>query len=131
MKTSLKNRLIPGHPVTGRERRSVGTEDGGPRPISDREFARCHYRILQIKYVDVAVESKIYRFAVPVLKSNQNLLMSRSSRAGTAKKCTKKRDARCRVVVLLIKLIAFLTFPLPKTGRQLSPHGLDYVCDTG
>ena len=33
-------------------------------------------------------ESKIYRLAVPVLKSTQNLMISRCS-AGTAKKCTK------------------------------------------
>ena len=31
----------------------------------------------------------------------------------TAKKCRKKRDARARIVVLLIKPIAFVTFPLP------------------
>ena len=42
----------------------------GPRPSSERE-------------------SKIYRIAVPALKSTQNLVISRPSCAGTAKKCTK------------------------------------------
>ena len=42
----------------------------------------------------------------------------------------QKAWCTCSVVVFLIKLTAFLTFPLPKTGRQMSPHGLDYVCDT-
>ena len=39
-------------------------------------------------------ESKIYRLAVPVLKSTQNLAISRCSWAEKAKKSTKKRDAR-------------------------------------
>ena len=42
----------------------------GPRPSSERE-------------------SKIYRIAVPALKSTQNLVISRPSCAETAKKCTK------------------------------------------
>ena len=40
-------------------------------------------------------ESKIYRLAVPVLKSTQNLVISRRSCPGTAKKRRKKRDAEC------------------------------------
>ena len=36
--------------------------------------------------------SKVYRLAVPVLKSTQNLVISRVSCAGRAKKCTKKRE---------------------------------------
>ena len=43
-------------------------------------------------------ESKIYRLAVSVLKSNQNLVISRCSFAGTAKKCTTKRDARVELL---------------------------------
>ena len=31
----------------------------------------------------------------------------------TAEKCTKKRDAACKVVVLLIKPVAFVAFSLP------------------
>ena len=42
--------------------------------------------------------SKIYRFAVPVLQSTQNLDISRRSCAGVAKKCTKKRDARAELL---------------------------------
>ena len=90
MKTSLKNRLrvlynlfalIPGHPVTWKERSSVGTEEGGPRPISERE-------------------SEIYRLAVPVLKSTQNLVISRCS-------CTKKRVARAELLFCSLNLLLF------------------------
>ena len=43
-------------------------------------------------------DGKIYRLAVPVFKSTQNLVMSRRSCAGTAKKCTKKRNARAELL---------------------------------
>ena len=52
----------------------------GPRPSSERE-------------------SIIYRIAVPALKSTQNLVISRPSCAGTAKKCTKKRDVRAELLL--------------------------------
>ena len=38
--------------------------------------------------------SIFYRLAVSVLKSTQNLDISLRSSGGTAKKCTKKHDAR-------------------------------------
>ena len=91
--------LIPSHPVTGKERRSVGTEEGRPRPISDRE-------------------SKIYRFAVPVLKSTQNLVMSSRSCAGTAKKWTKKRDARAALLFCSLNLLLFWRFRCQKPDRR-------------
>ena len=47
----------------------------------------------------------IYRLAVPVLKSTKNLVISRRSCAGTAKKCTKKREAHAEL--LLKKAIVF------------------------
>ena len=37
----------------------------------------------------------------------------------TAKKFTKKRDARAKIVVLLIKPIAFVMFPLPSPLSDL------------
>ena len=37
----------------------------------------------------------------------------------TAKKCTKKRDARAKIVVLLINPIAFLKFSLPSPSSDL------------
>ena len=37
----------------------------------------------------------------------------------TAKKCTKKRDARAKIVVLLIKPIVFLKFSLPSLSSDL------------
>ena len=42
----------------------------------------------------VQTENRIYRLACPVLKKTSNLVISRRNRAGTAKKCTKNRDAR-------------------------------------
>ena len=53
-------------------------------------------------------ESKIYRLAVSVLKSTQNLVISPRSCAGTAKKCTKKCHARAELLFnLLIRPIVF------------------------
>ena len=37
----------------------------------------------------------------------------------TTKKCTKKRDARAKFVVLLIKPIAFVEFPSPSPSSDL------------
>ena len=37
----------------------------------------------------------------------------------TAKKCTKKRDARAKIVVLLTKPIVFLKFSLPSPSSDL------------
>ena len=37
----------------------------------------------------------------------------------TAKKCTEKRDARAKIVVLLIKRIVFVAFPLPSPSSDL------------
>ena len=127
MKKSLKNRLrvlynffalIPSHPVTWKESSSVGTEEVGPRPISDRE-------------------SKIYRLAVPVLKSTQNfsVVMSRCSCAWTAKKCTKRRDARAELLFCSLNLLLCWRFrcrrrrsfvkSLLLTARLLSTAGLE------
>ena len=39
--------------------------------------------------------------------------VSRRSRAVTAKKCTKKRDARAKLLFWLLNLFAFVTFSLP------------------
>ena len=50
-------------------------------------------------------EGRIYRLAVPVLKSTKNLVISRRSCKGTAKKCTKKREARAEL--LFKKAIVF------------------------
>ena len=103
MKTALKNRLrvlynffalIPSH----------GTEEGGPRPISDRE-------------------SKTYRLAVPVLKSTQNLVISRCSCAWTAKKCTKKRDACAELLFCSLNLFRFWRFRCRRRRSFVSRGG--------
>ena len=43
-------------------------------------------------------DTKIYRLAVPVLKSTQNLVISRRSSAATAMKFTKSRYARAELL---------------------------------
>ena len=52
-------------------------------------------------------DSKSYRLAVPVLKSTQNLVISRCSFAGTAKKYTNKRDARAELSFCSLNLFLF------------------------
>ena len=56
---------------------------------------------------------------VPVLDKTWIQALSRCSRATTAKKCTKKAWCTCKVVVLLIKPIAFLPFSLPSASSFL------------
>ena len=94
MKTSLKNRLcvlwnfsalIPSHPFTWKLKLKKGDS---VRVQRERE-------------------SKIYRLAVPVLKSTQNLVSWGCSCAGTAKKCTKKRDARAQLLSCSLNVLLF------------------------
>ena len=56
---------------------------------------------------------------VPVLDKTWIQAFSRCSRATMAKKCTKKAWCTCKVVVLLIKPIAFLPFSLPSASSLL------------
>ena len=46
----------------------------------------------------------------PFSSKLKNLVISRRSCAGAAKKCTKKRDARAELLSVLINPVAFLTF---------------------
>ena len=52
-------------------------------------------------------DSKSYRLAVSVLNSTQNLVISRCSFAGTAKKYTKKRDARAELLFWSLNVLRF------------------------
>ena len=71
---------------------------------------------------------------VPVLNKTWIQALSRCSRAMAAKKCTKKAWCTWKVVVLLIKPVAFLPFSLPSassllklpndSGRRLSQFNL-------
>ena len=45
--------------------------------------------------------------------------VSSRSRAVTAKKCTKKRDARAKLLLWLLNLFAFVTFSLPSPSSYL------------
>ena len=56
---------------------------------------------------------------VPVFEKTWIQALSRCSRATTAKKCTEKAWCTCKVVVLLIKPIAFLPFSLPSPSSLL------------
>ena len=55
----------------------------------------------------------------------------RCSRAVTAKKCTKKCNARADVVILVIKPIAFLTLSLPSPSSLLKLPNLTSVSSVG
>ena len=57
----------------------VGAEERGLHPSSDRD-------------------GTIYRLAAPVLQKTLNFVISRRSCAGTAKKCTQKREARAELL---------------------------------
>ena len=52
-------------------------------------------------------DSKSYRLAVSVLNSTQNLVISRCSFARTAKKYTKKRDARAELLFWSLNVLRF------------------------
>ena len=65
---------------------------------------------------------------VYVLHKTCNEAFSRRSRARTVKKCTKKRDARAKLLFLRNKPIAFLTSPLPSPASLLKlPNKLPNV----
>ena len=68
--------IILSRPVTYAKRIYVRAEESGPHPSSDRD-------------------GRIYRLVILVL----SLVISSRSRAGTAKKCKKKRDARSELLI--------------------------------
>ena len=49
---------------------------------------------------------------------------SRRSRAATANNCTKKRDARVKLLFWLLNLLLFLTFLLPSPSSDLKRPSL-------
>ena len=67
-------------------------------------------------------DGRIYGLAVPVLKSPKNLVISRRSCAGTAKKCTKKREARAEL--LLTVAVASVVSLGPCSWRRKVSQGL-------
>ena len=50
--------------------------------------------------------------------------MSRPSRAVTAKKCTKKCNARAELLFWLLSLLGFMTFSVPSRGVAKALHRL-------
>ena len=68
-------------------------------------------------------------FCVPVLDKTWIQALSRCCRATTAKKCTKKAWCTCKVVVLLIKPIAFLPFSLPSASSLLNGSLMLSTCE--
>ena len=65
----------------------------------------------------IKVQEKKKKVVVLCSRPRRNMKLlraaSRCSRATTAEKCTKKRDARAKLLFCLSKPIAFLPFPLP------------------
>ena len=75
-------------------------------------FVKCWQMFLELNCVELScikVEEKKRKLlsSVPTLNKTWIQALSRCSRATTAKKCTKKAWCTCKVVVLLIKPIAF------------------------
>ena len=80
---------------------------------------KCFWNWILKDCIKVQEKKRKLLSCVPVLDKTWIQAFSRCSRATTAKKCTKKVWCTCKVVVLLIKPIAFLPFSLPSTSSLL------------
>ena len=67
------------------------------------------------------VEEKKKKVVVLGSRPPQNVKFSRRSYAVTAKKCTKKRDARAELLFCRSKPITFLSFSLTSLSSLLKP----------
>ena len=63
--------------------------------------------------------NKISSLLVYVLHKPQNLAFSRRSHAKTGKKCTKKRDARAKLLFCSLNQLIFFMFTLPSAPLDL------------
>ena len=88
-------------------------------------FVKCRRTLLdlnsQAPYRSTVRGIKFRRclFIVYVLRKTRNQACSRRSRAKTGREMYKKAWCTCKVVVLLIKPIVFLTFSLPSASWDL------------
>ena len=101
--------------------------------FSSSNFGKCFWSWILMDCIKVQEKKRKLLSCVPVLDKTRIQALSCCSRATTAKKCTKKAWCTCKVVVLLIKPIAFLPFSLPSASSLLKlpnvptrPFLLDY-----
>ena len=80
---------------------------------------KCFWSWILMDCIKVQEKKRKLLSCVPVLDKTWIQAFSRCSRATTAKKCTKKAWCTCKVVVLLIKPIAFLPLSLPSASSLL------------
>ena len=119
---------------------SLSNDDGdGNENVTQKVNLRCFkpYRTYSISFSSSSVgnfflqlnSKRLSKFGkrkrkslscVPVLDKTWNEALSRCSRATTAKKCTKKHDARAKLLFCQSKPLAFLPFSLPSLRRCLS-----------
>ena len=83
-------------------------------------FVKCFWSWILKDCIKIQEKKRKLLSCVPVLHKTWIQAFSRCSRATTAKKCTKKAWCTCKVVVLLIKPVAFLPFSFRPRRRCLS-----------
>ena len=87
--------------------------------FNSSNVGKCFWSWILKDCIKVQEKKRKLLSCVPVLDKTWIQTFSRCSRATTAKKCTKKAWCTCKVVVLLIKPIAFLPFSLPSASALL------------
>ena len=87
--------------------------------LTSSNVGKCFCSLILKDCIKVQGKKRKLLSCVPVLDKTWIQALSRCSRATTAKKCTKKAWCTCKVVVLLIKPIAFLPFSLPSASSLL------------
>ena len=70
-------------------------------------------------------KNKILSLLVYVLHKTRNKTFSRRSRAKTGKKCTKKCDARAKLLFCLLNLLFFNVLVAVRVVGSQSPYYLD------
>ena len=87
--------------------------------FTSSNVGKCFWSWILKDCIKVQEKKRKFLSFVPVLDKTWIQALSRCSRAMTAKKCTKKACCTCKVVVFLIKPIAFLPFSLPSASSLL------------
>ena len=87
--------------------------------FTSSNVGKCFWSCILKDCIKVQEKKRKFLSCVPVLEKTWIQALSRCSRAMTAKECTKKAWCTCKVVVLLIKPIAFLPFSLPSASSLL------------
>ena len=87
--------------------------------FTSSNVGKCFWSWILKDCIKVQEKKRKLLSCVPVVDKTWIQALSRCSRATTAKKCTKKAWCTCKVVVLLIKPIAFLPFSLPSASSLL------------